>query len=164
MAFFHFPGFVSFSRSDSGLKRQNGDLDDWGFLLVVSNNMISFNFQESLFYEMKMKGLSLSASTKRDTSSHLFGSLLNTYRVRGTFLGPGNIVVKNVQVPILRSLQSSAVIFNLFHLIAHINLLLKFCGTNKEYIVCLSDKKNRYNFHSFVPDGCFLGCCHFFIW
>ena len=48
---------------------------------------------------------------------------------------------------------SSTAIFNLFHLMAHINYLLKFCGTPEVfYIFCQSGKINRYNFDSFTLD------------
>ena len=55
-------------------------------------------------------------------------------------------------------------IFNLVHLMAHINGLLQFWGTPKN-IFFADLTKNRYNFDSFRPYGyCCAGCCHFFIW
>ena len=56
----------------------------------------------------------------------------------------------------------NAVIFDLSHLMAHINSFLKFCGTHKIYF--LADlTKNRNNFDSFTADSDYVGCCHFFL-
>ena len=60
--------------------------------------------------------------------------------------------------------MSGPTILNPFHPMAHLNLLLKFCGTPKKFF-CQSDKNNRYNFDSFTLGSyCCVDCCHFFIW
>ena len=41
-------------------------------------------------------------------------------------------------------------------------LITKVLQHTEKYISCQPDKKNRYNFDSFTPNGyCCVGCCHF---
>ena len=53
-----------------------------------------------------MKDIILGASTNRDTFIHLLKYLLSIYHVLGTFLGPGDTMVKKSKFLFFRSLQS----------------------------------------------------------
>ena len=55
-------------------------------------------------YEMKMKDIILGASTDKDIFIHSFKHLLSIYHLLGTFLVPGERVVKMSKFLFLRSL------------------------------------------------------------
>ena len=83
-------------------------------------------------------------------------------RVWGLFQIPGQPSETCKQGNDIHYLCFRAVIFNLFHLVTHINELLKFCGA-PENIFFANRTKNRYNFSSCILDGYYcVGCCHFF--
>ena len=66
-------------------------------------------------------------------------------------------------IRIISTFLPKAAVFNPFHLMAHVNYLLKFCGSPKKICFLPIWQKIQNNFGSFTFDSShWAGCCHFF--